>query len=350
MLKLLIADDEKTLRETIHSFIDWKALGIEVIGTAKNGIEAYHMILDQYPDIVLTDIKMPGLSGLELIQKIHELNHDTMFIILSGYHEFEYAKKAMKYGVRHYLLKPCSEQQIIDSISEIQAEYQHKITQKNMLAEHDALKKIQLCIHQVFSANPEDEQPLNALLNIIENLQQFSFLQQIAPSLIMTAFTSVASFGITDAVDFLNTLNKESDLLLYKEKLISKIRFLYAHKSTVSSTGEISDHIKKYVTEHLANPNLSLKWIAENELYMNVDYISKKFVKETGQKFSAYLTEMRVKKAKELLSVPNPAPIADIAEFVGCGNNPMYFSQIFKKITGMSPSSYSKQYFSTEHE
>ena len=81
------------------------------------------MILDLYPDIVLTDIRMPGLSGLELIERMHEINKDMQFIILSGYNEFEYAKTAMQYGVRHYLLKPCSEQQIIDSIKEIKQDF-----------------------------------------------------------------------------------------------------------------------------------------------------------------------------------------------------------------------------------
>ena len=140
MLKLLIADDEKTIRETIRSFINWEALDIEVVGTAKDGIEAYNMILDLYPDIVLTDIRMPGLSGLELIERMHKINKDMQFIILSGYNEFEYAKTAMQYGVRHYLLKPCSEQQIIDSIKEIKQDYQIRMIQKNILAEHDQLK------------------------------------------------------------------------------------------------------------------------------------------------------------------------------------------------------------------
>lgn len=63
MLKLLIVDDEKIIRETMAGLIDWNSLGIQLIGTARDGIEAYNMILDEYPDIVLTDIKMPGLSG-----------------------------------------------------------------------------------------------------------------------------------------------------------------------------------------------------------------------------------------------------------------------------------------------
>ena len=83
--------------KTIRSFINWEAHDIEVVGTAKDGIEAYNMILDLYPDIVLTDIRMPGLSGLELIERMHEINKDMQFIILSGYNEFEYAKTAMQY-------------------------------------------------------------------------------------------------------------------------------------------------------------------------------------------------------------------------------------------------------------
>ncbi len=103
MLKLLIVDDERIIRETMATIIDWNTLDIQLIGTAKDGIEAYNIILDEYPDIVLTDIKMPALSGIELIAKIHEINPQTQFIILSGYGEFEYAKKAMQYGVKHYL-------------------------------------------------------------------------------------------------------------------------------------------------------------------------------------------------------------------------------------------------------
>ena len=116
------------------------------------------------------------------------------------------------------------------------------------------------------------------------------------------------------------------------------------------STGDISDRIKRYVNDHISNSELSLKWIAEHEFYMNVDYLSKKFVKETGQKFSSYLTEMRVNKAKELMSSADADTISNITELVGCGNNPMYFSQIFKKVTGMSPTSYLKQLHGTVSE
>lgn len=119
MLRLIIVDDEKIIRESIRSLIDWESLGIEVVGVCKNGLEAYDAILDSYPDIVLTDIKMPGLSGLELIEKLNDTRENIQFIILSGYSEFEYAKQAMRFGIRHYLLKPCNENQIIEAIEDV---------------------------------------------------------------------------------------------------------------------------------------------------------------------------------------------------------------------------------------
>lgn len=70
MLKMIIADDERVIRETISQMLDWESLGIELIGVCKNGIEVYNMILDESPDIVMTDIRMPGLSGLEVVREI----------------------------------------------------------------------------------------------------------------------------------------------------------------------------------------------------------------------------------------------------------------------------------------
>ena len=158
----------------------------------------------------------------------------------------------------------------------------------------------------------------------------------------MIAASKVSSFGVVDAAEFLLKLKNESNIYKCKKIISNKIDTLYASYNSFPSNGYISNKIKSYVKEHLSNSELSLKWIAEHELYMNVDYISKKFVKETGQKFSYYLTDVRIKKSKELLALADTDKIQNIAESVGFGNNPQYFSQIFKKNTGMSPSSYIK--------
>ena len=95
--------------------------------------------------------------------------------------------------------------------------------------------------------------------------------------------------------------------------------------------------------EHLSECDLTLKKIAEEYLYMNVDYVSRKFRQDTGKKFSQYLTEQRVKKAKELLAEDGGNKIQYVAECVGCGNNPQYFSQIFKKSEGITPGKWAEK-------
>lgn len=107
MLKLLIVDDEPGICELIYGLINWEALGIMSIGSVLNGIDALDIIQSQKPDIVITDIQMPGITGLDLIEKSKAAIGDrTSFIVISGYREFEYAQQAIKYGVEDYILKP----------------------------------------------------------------------------------------------------------------------------------------------------------------------------------------------------------------------------------------------------
>ena len=105
MYKLLLVDDERMIREGISAMIDWEKFNIR-IKLASNGLEAYEMIVHDPPDILITDIKMPGLEGLALIERTYQKFPDMMVVILSGYGEFDFASRAIEYGVKHYLLKP----------------------------------------------------------------------------------------------------------------------------------------------------------------------------------------------------------------------------------------------------
>ena len=93
---------------------------------------------------------------------------------------------------------------------------------------------------------------------------------------------------------------------------------------------------------NLSDSRISLKWIAEQVLFLNVDYLSRKFLKETNERFSTYLTRVRVERAEQLIKADPGLSVASIAEQVGCGNNPQYFSQIFKKLTGLTPLNYAR--------
>jgi two-component system, response regulator YesN len=118
MFKVLIIDDEEIIREGLRTVIDWEALDCKVIGEAVDGDEGLEMISSTAPDIVFTDIRMPGLNGLEMISKIKEYKHECKVIILSGFRDFEYAQQAVKLGAFRFLLKPTNTQEIILSIED----------------------------------------------------------------------------------------------------------------------------------------------------------------------------------------------------------------------------------------
>lgn len=127
MLKVVIADDERMICSLITQLLDWDALGFDIVGTAYTGIDAYQLITEHRPDVVISDIRMPGFDGLELIKRTKEAGIMSEFIMISGFKQFEYAQTAMKYGVKYYLLKPIEE----DKLREIVIEIKEKIQDEN---------------------------------------------------------------------------------------------------------------------------------------------------------------------------------------------------------------------------
>lgn len=113
MLKVLLVDDEMFVRKGMHELIDWHGLGMEIAGEAENGLEALDRAECLQPDVIITDIRMPVLDGLELIRSVVKSpNLEPVFIIISGYHDFKYAQQAIRYGVQDYILKPIDEEEM----------------------------------------------------------------------------------------------------------------------------------------------------------------------------------------------------------------------------------------------
>ena len=117
-MKILIADDERATREGLRAAILRFFPEAEILPLASNGIEALDIAYQMPPDILISDIRMPGTDGLEMLETLYEKTFDTEFVIVSAYDNFEYAKRAMKMGVRHYILKPCKDQEIQNVIKQ----------------------------------------------------------------------------------------------------------------------------------------------------------------------------------------------------------------------------------------
>lgn len=114
MYKVLIVDDERWVAESIFQCIEWEKNAFEVIGIADSGQKAYHRIINDQPDIVLVDIRMPKMDGLELISKVNEAGLDVKFIVISGHADFSYAQKAMRENAIGYCLKPVNHVELLE--------------------------------------------------------------------------------------------------------------------------------------------------------------------------------------------------------------------------------------------
>ena len=120
IFKLLIVDDEATMRKGIANFMDWASIGCEVAGTASDGLEAIRFLQHNHTDIVITDIKMPEADGLAVAKYVFENMPETKIILLTGYADFKYAQTAIQYDVSDFILKPTNKKDLFSSVKNAQ--------------------------------------------------------------------------------------------------------------------------------------------------------------------------------------------------------------------------------------
>lgn len=153
----IIVEDEYKVYQLINNLVDWVEMGIEIVGYCSDGIRAADDILDKNPDIVITDIKMPGMDGVQLIRTIREAGLNTAFIIISGHRDFEYAHSALKLGITEYLLKPISQQELTQALTRIIAGLKRatKNEQTGTML-HQAKRQLEVSlIDRIIAADPE---------------------------------------------------------------------------------------------------------------------------------------------------------------------------------------------------
>ena len=133
MYRILLVDDEILVRDAIKENIDWKSLDCELVGDCENGKQASEFVKENPVDIVLTDILMPYMDGMELSKFLHDNYPDVVIVIFSGFGEFEYAKKAIQYGVSEYLLKPVTAMELTGVINKMKEKVDQLRREKNKM-------------------------------------------------------------------------------------------------------------------------------------------------------------------------------------------------------------------------
>ena len=140
MHNVLLVDDEISIVNGLKSLIHWEQYDFTIAGSASNGIKALHVVKNSLLkgtrtsyDLIIMDIRMPGLTGLELVKELYEIGYKGKIIILSGYGEFDYAKEAIKWGIRSYLLKPIDTEELLDVLIEIDSEIKEEQLQNQLI-------------------------------------------------------------------------------------------------------------------------------------------------------------------------------------------------------------------------
>ena len=159
MLKIIIVDDEPLYRKYLINSVEWEKYGFQVCCEAKNGIDALEKIREYKPDIGLVDINMPFMDGLELAEKIREESLDIAVILVTGYNEFEYARKAIKFGVVDYILKPFDNEELMTPLLKVKEAIEKKrIRRMEHREEADFIKDrlLNMLVSNEFTLSNED--------------------------------------------------------------------------------------------------------------------------------------------------------------------------------------------------
>lgn len=414
MLTMLIVDDEYLVHTGIKETINWDELNISIIGNAINGRQGLELAQSLNPDIILTDICMPVMTGLEMMAEAKSRGITSEFVVLSGYAEFQYIQEAMHFGALAYLLKPIDNTQLIEVVTKVSRQIiESRSTKQYYSRLRNELSNIKKqFIRDIVSGRLTDEAEITDKIkffdlpighgkhiavhikqddmanpNKLQNAPSSNELPDMIASFLLLSSAWLGVLVETDNEDWLvlvqiqKTCEETEDKLYrqcvemsrqYSEKTgqtlsigVSDthegIKGLYiasreAEKAAglkiipgINSVIRFSDQITgdyrreihdamQYIRKHFKE-NITIEMVAR-DLYISPSYLMHLFKNEVGKTFNECLTDYRILVAKEMLK-DGQWKIYEVSNAVGYGDV-KYFSQVFRKVTGLIPRDYMK--------
>ncbi|HSR04935.1 MAG TPA: response regulator [Proteiniclasticum sp.] len=340
MEKILLVDDENLEREVLKMILGTRMDEYQVVGEADNGLGALDFVRKNDVDVVIMDIKMPKMTGLEASRLIKEFNPRIGIIIVSAYNDFEFAQDAIRYSVDDYLLKPSRPEHIFEAIE--------RTTKKTGLFMEKKSTRFD-AIRNTFTSYCRNGDYIRAkrYLRQIRNTDFESYESETdVTKILLECLLTVADYFQIDVENNLQLEIKEKlkssksrdQYFLILDLIFEEIFEVIIREKRVTHKEEMA-YALQYIEKHLTK-NLSLESAAS---YMNISthYFSKLFKSEVGENFIDYVTEKKVERAKELIK-DTDIPLNNIAFELGF-NEANYFSKVFKKTTGITPSQYRKK-------
>lgn len=371
---LLLVDDEKPIREKLINNTDWTGNDYQVFAAA-DGAEALKIIKTKGIDILVTDIQMPKLSGMNLIEKARESSSQLKVIVISGFAEFEYAQKSIRFGVNEYLLKPFRSKKLLEVVNKardelikeknneqrlasLRAEMSSYINENKLSSIYNWLIDDQFFQHQSLIMDRIDlnavlkrgsrEDVLKTVNKIIDELNNADLnrekLYVVLNNLILESFKIIKDldYRVEDLLEIINKdrIEKIDSNNLKEIEIILKEFLLRLHDLISFNPNDKNQKIIKEMKEYIADnyqDGITLSELAR-KFNLSSGHLSNLFHEETGESFSDYLNMIRLNKAKELLKTTDDK-IYQIADQLGF-NDAYYFSSWFKKLVGASPTTY----------
>lgn len=337
MYTVLVAENEPWVLKGIVKMVEEAGEEFQVVGACSNGEEAWSMIREVWPMLVITDIMMPELDGLSLCRRISEHRLALVSIIVSGYDNFQYAQKAMTYGVSEYLLKPVEfelmkealhrSKEKLESLKDLNGyivKFQALLDNRQSLPAKLALQKQLELIRSVLGLSDYRKNMRISLLNVFEHKLK-SLLEE-------------CDIAYRDIPAYRDVHDDEGIIRFYSSMLE---RWYLSQSATVKSGIPAAiEEVCRYIRDHYKEEEIALTDMAERSNF-SVSHFSALFKKHTGSSLTNYVNGLRIEEAKKLL-VSSSYSIAEITEIVGFSTLP-YFSRVFKTTVGLSPLEYRKR-------
>jgi len=323
MNRVLIIDDELWVSEVIKNIICWTDYGFCVEDVCHDSLSAMELIREKRPQLVLTDIRMPEKTGLEIIKEISAELPDTMFVVVSGYNDFEYARTALRYEVRDYLLKPSSKAEIRDVLLRVMEEIQKAETESSALKER--LDDYDLRLNQFHQLRFGDillGKYADADIAPLLSHHAISLPEQGEGFMICRDLEALYGFLLSSLMQYRNAVTGKRNTAAIES----------VHSPIDRAIASIDQNYYKELDLALLSQLVS----------MNSSYFSSQFKKKTGLSFSTYLQNVRLEKAKNML-LHSDQKLHEISAAIGIGNV-KYFCRLFKNYTGVTPTEYKRQF------
>ncbi|HVJ48939.1 response regulator transcription factor [Desulfitobacterium sp.] len=357
MFKVLIVDDDKSVRYMLKRYRNWADYGFEMEEEASDGKEALGKLTDRHIDLIITDIKMPGMNGIEFLSELRLRKWDICTILLSTHSDFEYAKQGIRLGAFDFMSKPLDDNILGEALERTKAFLEEKTKQKIRVKKEHILieetltlfypknkeKRIaNLILSGNWAALAEAETAFTELSKLLDQ-DLFKTAKLLENMILNLSGALIMEFSWLTKVEnaaFNPVLQNTGSLSEMKSEFLDRIKDLVSviKKYDLHQSDSMIRKTCQYLIDHLGD-DITLELIA-NEVHVSKDYLGKVFKQKIGINFNDYSTKVKMEYAKHLLGT-NQYKNYEVSEKLGYSSSD-YFCRLFKSYTGFTPSQFRK--------